>query len=88
MAYLYRMKKLLIISLLMLCSCADGRFERAFALIGGGRAAHSPFYTNVYRGCTGTVINGICHGNTVGLPTGRCYGTMLNGQCVGSLLVH
>jgi hypothetical protein len=33
--------------------------------------------------CIGPVVNGVCHGSTLGQPVARCYGTMLNGQCTG-----
>ncbi|MFJ4393718.1 hypothetical protein [Pseudomonas sp. NPDC089396] len=33
--------------------------------------------------CIGAVVNGACHGSTIGQPVARCYGTMLNGQCIG-----
>ncbi|CAE6931790.1 conserved protein of unknown function [Pseudomonas marincola] len=33
--------------------------------------------------CIGAVVNGVCHGSTMGAPVARCYGSMLNGQCIG-----
>ncbi|WP_330114364.1 hypothetical protein SA496_20175 [Pseudomonas sp. JS3066] len=33
--------------------------------------------------CIGAVVNGVCHGSTMGQPVARCYGTMINGQCTG-----
>ena len=33
--------------------------------------------------CIGAVVNGICHGSTIGRPKGTCHGKMLNGRCIG-----
>lgn len=43
--------------------------------------------TPVYNAnqCIGTVINGVCDGEVMGIFPARCYGEMLNGKCIGPM---
>lgn len=80
----------LLVLCLMLCACTPDIRTRTYnALIGYGEGLKNipsygiPVYTSGQ--CIGAVVNGICHGDTMGIPAATCHGTMLNGQCTGPM---